>query len=286
MIYGWDLKIDGTGMKDALGRGDDWPNPEYPRFTPEQKAAWDDAYNPKNEKFLAAKLTGKDLVRWKYQRYIKDYLRCIAAVDENIGKMLDYLEESGEMDNTIVIYSSDQGFFLGEHGWYDKRWMYEESLRMPFIMAWPGHIKPGTKINQLIQNIDYAPTFLDAAGVDIPCEVQGYSMLPLFESKDADWRDAIYYSYLEIGEHNVPRHDGVRTDRFKLMHFYDNDDWDLYDLMEDPQEMRDVIDDPIYAEVRDEMIKRYHAERKRYKAMPIGWGPEKMYVPINPLNNK
>ncbi len=267
MMMGWDLKIDGTGIEDALGR--DWDNPEYDRMTPEQKAKWDAAYEPKNKQFIEDMPEGKELVRWKYQRYIKDYLRCIASVDDNIGRLLDYLESAGLKDNTLVVYSSDQGFFLGEHGWYDKRWMYEESLRMPLIMSLPNRIKPGTRITRLVQNIDYAPTFLELGGIEPPDDMQGYSLLPLFEQELPDWRDTIYYHYYEQGEHNVPRHDGVRTHRYKIIHFYDHDDWDLYDLEKDPNEMHDVYDDPEYKEVRTMMKRRYRAMRKRYDLPPL-----------------
>ncbi len=267
MMMGWDLKLDGTGIKDALGR--DWDNPEYKRLTPEQKAMWDAAYGPKNKKFLEDMPKGKDLVRWKYQRYVKDYLRCIASVDDNIGRLLDYLESTGELENTLVAYSSDQGFYLGEHGWYDKRWMYEESLRMPLIMCWPARIKGGMRVTELVQNIDYAPTFLKAAGIEPPEEMQGDSLLQLFDQKNPDWRDTIYYHYYEQGEHNVPRHDGVRTHRYKLIHFYDDNDWDLYDLEKDPHEMRDVFNDPVYTEVREMMIRRYRALRKHYDLLPL-----------------
>ena len=266
MIMGWDLKVDNSGMEDALGR--DWPNPEYKRFTPEQRKQWDAAYNPKNEKFLKEKPTGKALVRWKYQRYMKDYLRCVKAVDENIGRMLDYLEKTGLMDNTIVVYSSDQGFYLGEHGWYDKRWMYEESFRMPLVMSWPKRIKSGTREKHLVQNIDYAPTFLDAAGVSIPCDVQGDSLLELFERKNPDWRDTLYYHYYEEGEHNVPRHDGVRNERYKLIHYYDEGAWELFDLTKDPHELKSVYSDPAYQTTREMMTRRYHAMRQRYDVPP------------------
>ncbi len=267
MIMGWDLKVDGTGVKDALGR--DWDNPEYPRLTEEQKAAWDAAYNKRKREFLEKKLEGKDLVRWKYQQYMKDYLRCVAALDENIGRLLDHLEKTGEIDNTIVVYSSDQGFYLGEHGWYDKRWMFEESLRMPLLMSWPGRIHPGSRIAQLVQNIDYAPTFLVAAGVQPDCEIQGDSLTPLFDTDHPDWRDAIYYHYYEQGEHNVPRHDGVRTHRYKLIHFYDQNDWELLDLQNDPLELRDVSEDPAYKDVLDRMKGRYHALRRQYDVAPL-----------------
>jgi len=246
MIYRYDLKVDGYMVPDLLGRT--MNNPELGRMNSEQRAAWDAAYGPKNEAFRNAKLAGKDLVRWKYQRYIKDYLRCVASVDDNVGRVLDYLDQSGLADNTIVVYSSDQGFYLGEHGWYDKRWMYEESFRMPFVVRWPGVTKAGVRVNALAQNIDFAPMFLDAAGVTIPSEMQGVSLRPVMAGqKPGDWRDALYYHYYEIGEHNVPRHEGVATERFKLIYFYDADEWELFDLEKDPHEMKSVAAAPAYA---------------------------------------
>jgi len=190
-------------------------------------------------------------------------------VDENVGRMLDYLESTGEINNTIVVYSSDQGFYLGEHGLYDKRWMFEESLRMPLLMSWPGKIKAGTKVKELVQNIDYGPTFLEAAGIEPPEEMQGESLLPLFEQENPDWRDAVYYHYYEQGEHNVPRHDGVRTHRYKLIHFYDDNDWDLYDLEKDPNEMRDVYESADYKDVLENMTRRYRSIRKQYDVEPL-----------------
>ena len=267
MMMGWDLKVDGTGIKDALDR--DWNNPEYKRLNPEQKKQWDAAYDPKNKKFLEANLKGKDLIRWKYQRYMKDYLRCIAAVDENIGRLLDYLEKTGQIDNTIVVYSSDQGFYLGEHGWYDKRWMYEESFRMPLVMSWPKRIKPGTRVQKLVQNIDYAPSFLEAAGIEPPDDMQGDSMWPLFDRKYPDWRDTLYYHYYEQGEHNVPRHDGIRTMRYKLIHYFDNKEWELFDLEKDPHELKSVWSDPEYTDVKFMMTHRYYAMRKQYDVPPL-----------------
>jgi len=267
MMMDFDLKVPGTDIKDALGRNTE--NPEYKRMNAEQKAAWDAAYGPKNKAFLENMPTGKDLVRWKYQRYMKDYLRCIASVDDNIGRLLDHLESTGEMDNTIVVYSSDQGFYLGEHGWYDKRWMFEESFRMPLLMCWPERIAAGTRVSQLVQNIDYAPTFLEAGGVTPPPDMQGDSLWPLLDEKNPDWRDALYYHYYEKGEHHVPRHDGVRTARHKLIHFYDQGEWMLVDLEKDPLELRNVWDDPAYAETRKRMLDRYHALRKEFDAPPL-----------------
>ncbi|MCZ6792891.1 MAG: sulfatase-like hydrolase/transferase [Planctomycetota bacterium] len=230
-------------------------------LTPEQLKAWNAAYGPKNAAFEAANLQGKDLVRWKYQRYIKDYLRCIAAVDDNIGRLLEYLDDKGLARNTVVIYSSDQGFYLGDHGWFDKRWMYEESLRMPFIVRWPAVIKPGSVNRHLVQNLDFAETFLDLAGAEIPGDMQGRSLVPLFKGESpADWRQSIYYHYYEFpGAHSVRRHLGVRTERHKLIHYYTIKEWELFDLEKDFDELRSVHADPAYASVRHEL----EAELKR-----------------------
>ena len=261
MMYDYDLKVTGSKETDALGRS--FENYERQRMTPEQRRKWDAAYDPKNEKFKAANLTGKDLVRWKYQRYIKDYLRCIASVDDNVGRLLDYLDANGLADNTIVVYSSDQGFYLGEHGWYDKRWMYEESFRMPFLIKWPGVTKAGERTRGLAQNIDFAPTFLDAAGVSVPADMQGTSLKPLLNGKTPSaWRKSIYYHYYERGEHHVPAHEGIRTDRYKLIHFYDTDEWELFDLEKDPQEMVSVYSDVGYAPI----VRTMKAELARLKA--------------------
>jgi arylsulfatase A-like enzyme len=223
----------------------------YGRMTEEQRAAWDAAYDPKNEAFLNANLEGDDLVRWKYQRYMKDYLSCIASVDDNVGRLLDYLEETGLDKNTVVFYSSDQSFYLGEHGWFDKRFIYEESLRTPLAARWPGVIKPGSEATVLVQNLDCAETFLDIAGLPVPENMQGRSMVPLMHGETPDdWRKSIYYHYYE-GEgkvHNVYKHYGVRTDRYKLAYFYTLDEWEFYDLEKDPNEMKSEYDNPAYAE--------------------------------------
>jgi arylsulfatase A-like enzyme len=239
------------------------------RMTGDERAAWDAAYGPKNREFIESDLSGRDLVRWKYQRYIKDYLRCVAAVDDSIGRLLDYLEKSGLAENTIVVYSSDQGFYLGEHGWFDKRWMYEESLRQPLVMRWPGMIRPGTRIRQLTQNIDFAPTFIQAAGLEVPQDIQGKSLVPLFADTDPPWRDAIYYHYYDGGRHGVARHYGVRDDRYKLIHFYDTDDWELYDLQHDPNEMRSEYKNPEYRAIAERMKSKLAALRSRYRVPPI-----------------
>ena len=252
-----------------------------PELTDEQLVAWDAAYDPKNEAFRAANLTGDDLVRWKYQRYIKDYLRTIASVDDNIGRLLDYLDDAGLAENTIVVYTSDQGFYLGDHGWFDKRWMYEESLRTSLIVRWPGVVAPGSENNDLVQNLDFAETFLDVAGVAIPDVMQGRSLRPLLEgTTPTDWRDAIYYQYFEYpGWHMVRRHYGVRTLRHKLIYYYEIDEWELFDLVADPRELHSVYDDPQYAEVVTDLKDRLERLRAQY-AVPdedrvpyVDWPP-------------
>lgn len=192
-------------------------------------------------------LSGAELKKWKYQRYMQDYLACIAAVDDNVGRFLDYLEKSGLAKNTIVIYTSDQGFFLGEHNFFDKRFMYEESLRMPFMVRWPGHIKPGTITRGMVLNVDFAPFMLDAAGLKTPADMQGRSFLPLVTGKEIrDWRTSMYYRYYHPGDHNVAAHYGIRTLRFKLIYFNKLDQWELYDLRKDPFEMHNLYQDPAY----------------------------------------
>ncbi len=233
----------------------------------EQLKAWNAAYEPKNEAFRKANLQGKDLVRWKYQRYMKDYLRCVAAVDDNVGRVLDYLDEAGLADNTIVIYTSDQGFYLGDHGWFDKRFMYEESLRSPLLVRWPGHVKAGSVNTDLVMNLDFPETFLDYADVPVPSDMQGTSLRPLLEGgHPKNWRDAFYYHYYEFpGAHSVRRHYGVRTTRYKLMNFYNIGEWELYDMEKDPHEMHSVYGDPAYADITQDMKQKLAALRKQLK---------------------
>lgn len=233
----------------------------------EQLAKWHEAYDAENEAFRKANPKGKDLVRWKYQRYMKDYLRCVAAVDDSVGQMLDYLDESGLAENTVVFYSSDQGFYLGDHGWFDKRFMYEESLRMPFLCRWPGVTKPGSVNDDLVQNLDFAETFLDIAGVEIPKDMQGRSIVPLLKGETPkDWREAIYYHYYEYpAVHAVQRHYGVRTNRYKLIHFYNIDEWELYDLKSDPDELRNVVNESQYKEVVADLKSKLTDLREKYE---------------------
>ncbi len=232
----------------------------------QQKLVWDAAYGPRNAAFKAQNLTGDALVRWKYQRYLKDYLRCVAAVDDNIGRVLAYLDEQGLTENTLVVYGSDQGFYLGEHGWFDKRWMYEESFRTPLIMRWPGAIRAGSVNSDLVSTLDLPETFLAAAGVEVPSDMQGHSLLPIFlEQRPDDWRKYFYYHYYEYpAVHSVRRHYGVTDDRYKLIHFYEPDvnEWELYDRQKDPQELGSVYGDPAYAEVQARLL----AELNRLRA--------------------
>ena len=259
--WGHDFKL----LVDPYGR-DTRFNRELNRFSPEQKEAWLKAYTPKNDQMREAKLKGKELAHWKFNRYLKDYLRTIQSIDDGVGEVLDYLDENGLAENTIVVYTSDQGFYLGEHGWFDKRFMYEESFRTPILMKYPKEIKPGTEINQLIQNLDFAPTFLDYAGVEIPTDMQGESFRKVVSKETSEWRDAIYYTYYEYPSvHMVKRHNGVRTDRYKLIHFYyDIDVWEMYDLEKDPAEMNNIYYDPGYLEVKKMMHRRFDEMREKY----------------------
>ena len=276
LTWAYDLKLrkeemDGIKLPEFRSYG----TPEYNRMTPEQRAKWDAHFGPKNKAFIADYKAGnydhKKLVQWKYQRYIRNYLETVKAVDESVGRLLDYLDENQLADDTVVIYSSDQGFYLGEHGWFDKRWMFEESLTMPFVIRWPGVVTPGAKPTALIQNIDYAPTFLEMAGLDAPpeiqgAEIQGISIVPVLKDSEAQIRDAIYYAYYELGEHAVPQHFGVRTHRHKLFYLPWTDEWQLFDLERDPQEMLNVYGKPDYKDAQAELHGIYDALRSRYEA--------------------
>lgn len=227
---------------------------EYGRMTPEQKRAWDAAYGPRSAAFYRAAPKGAELVRWKYQRYMQDYLRCVASLDDAVGRLLGWLDEAGLAKNTIVVYASDQGFFLGEHGWFDKRWIYEESLRTPCLVRWPRVTRPGSACGELTSNLDFAETMLDAAGVAVPADMQGRSLVPLLRGRTpAGWRRSFYYHYYEKGTHNVAPHRGVRTSRYTLAHYYETDEWELFDLRKDPREMRSVYAEPGYAKVVAEL---------------------------------
>ena len=237
------------------------------RMTAEQLAKWNAAYGPKNAELQKQKPTGMDLVRWKYQRYVKDYLRCIRSVDDSVGRVLAYLKEAGLDKNTIVVYSSDQGFYLGEHGWFDKRFMYDESYRTPLMVKWPGVIKPGSVNSDLVSNLDFAQTFLEIAGAAQPADMQGASLVPILKGKrPADWRNSHYYHYYEFpGWHMVQRHEGVYDGRFKLINFYDVGEWELYDMKSDPKELTNQVRNPEFVGE----VKRLKAElaklRQQYK---------------------
>jgi arylsulfatase A-like enzyme len=236
-------------------------------LTPAQLQQWNAAYGPKNRAFRAAHLTGTELAHWKYQRYIKDYLRCVASVDDNVGRVLDYLDQSGLAKNTVVIYSSDQGFFLGDHGWFDKRFMYEESLRMPLLVRWPGVVQPGSTSDALVSNLDFAETFLEMAGLPVPHDMQGTSLVPLLGGHTpADWRTSLYYHYYDYpAVHMVNKHDGVRTARYKLIHFFELGEWELYDLQHDQHEMHSVFAEPAYASVARDLQAELERLRKIYR---------------------
>jgi arylsulfatase A-like enzyme len=252
MFHAYDLKLKiPKGKKDpgtgghAGGDGEKFWEADYNRLTAAQKKVWDEYYKPISDAFYKQNLKGKPLEAWMYQRYIKDYLSCVASVDENIGKLFTYLENKKILDNTIIIYTSDQGFFLGEHGWYDKRFMYEESLGIPLVMRYPEKIKSGQINQDLVMNLDIAPTVLDAAGISRPDDFQGESLLALSNERSKSWRKGIYYHYYEFpyGAHKVKKHYGIRTDRYKLIHFYnDIDAWELYDLKKDPYELENIYD--------------------------------------------
>jgi arylsulfatase A-like enzyme len=261
--WGWDFKM----VINPDGDSTEFIN-QLKRFTPKQREDWLAAYTPKNEEFKAkyATLTDEEIALWKFNRYIKDYLRTIRSVDDGVGEVLDYLEKAGLAENTIVVYTSDQGFYLGEHGWFDKRFMYEESFRTPLLMRYPKEIKSGTVIDDLVQNLDFAPTFLDYARIEVPEEMQGESFRKLVAGETGEWRDAVYYTYYEYPSvHMVKRHYGVATSRYKLMHFYyDIDEWEMYDLETDPMEMQNIYDDPAYADVREMLHKRLEELREYY----------------------
>jgi arylsulfatase A-like enzyme len=242
MYEGHDLKISTEKGVDSL-RYDPWPHVFLGRMTEEEKEKFWAAYHPKNESFF--EIDPSDTVaiaEWKFQRYLQDYLAVIKSVDESVGEVLDYLDKHGLTENTLVVYTSDQGFYLGEHGWFDKRWMYEESMIMPLAMRFPGHIQAGDKVSNLTQNIDFAPTFLDYLNIDIPEEMQGVSFRPLLENQDhQNWRKSLYYHYYEFpGFHSVRKHYGVKDERYKLIYFYDEDIWELFDLENDPMEMDNI----------------------------------------------
>ncbi len=277
MYEGHDLKMTVSRGSDSL-RHNPWTS-DFDRMTKEQRQAWNNAYRPKNDAFHDANLKGRELARWKGQRYLRDYMGTVKAVDEGVGKILDYLEENNLTENTLIVYTTDQGFYLGEKGFFDKRFMYEESLAMPLLMQYPKAIEKGTTINALTQNLDFAPTFLDFAGAEIPDSMQGKSLRPLLNNKiySEEFRDAVYYHYYDFPAfHMVKRHYGIRTEKFKLIHFYDDiDTWELYDLKKDPKEENNLYDDPTYAKIQEklheglkQLQKKYEVTNKEFQTTP------------------
>lgn len=270
MTLAYDNKIDKETLLE-LGISEPYMNySAQTRMNEKQRKNWDNAYNPVIKEFKSAYPTMNDssLMAWKYQRYMQDYLGTIKGIDENVGRLLDYLEANDLNKNTIVVYTSDQGFYLGEHGWFDKRFMYNESFKTPLLIKWPNKIKPGITEDKMVQNLDFAQTFLEAAGVTAPENMQGESLIPLLTGDNKNWnREAVYYHYYEYpGEHNVKRHYGIATKDYKLIHFYhDIDEWELYDLKKDPQEMYNAYNDPNYADVVIKMETKLKEVRKKYK---------------------
>jgi arylsulfatase A-like enzyme len=237
-----------------------------PSLNAAQRKVWDAYYEPRNAVLRDGKLQGRDLVRWRYQRYMHDYLGTVKAVDESVGRLLKYLDDEKIADNTIVIFSSDQGFYLGEHGWFDKRWIYEESVTTPLLVRWPGITKAGSRNNAIVSVLDFAETMLDAAGVPVPADMQGRSLKPILQGRTpADWRKSFYYHYYEFpGPHSVRKHYGVVTDRYKLFHFYEPEMnyWTLIDRQMDPNELKNVYDEPSYAATRQQL----HTELQRLRS--------------------
>ena len=243
-------------MEEREGLAGGW-HQIYNRLRPDEKLMWQNAYSPSIEAFRKNPPTGKDLDVWQYQRYMRDYLRCVQSVDDNVGRLMDYLRMKGLDSNTIVVYTSDQGFFLGEHGWYDKRFMYEESFRTPLIVRWPGVTKGRGETRSMVQNLDMAQTLLEMAGLPSPRDMQGKSMVPVLNGAlKGDLHEALYYHFYENGEHNVAKHLGIRTDRHKLVFFYELGEWELYDLVTDPSEMRNLYGQPQYRKLADELGSR------------------------------
>ncbi|WP_411039859.1 sulfatase [Subsaxibacter sp. CAU 1640] len=267
MYEGHDLKMTKEKGSNELAHNP-WTT-DFERMTPEQRATWDKAYQAKNDAMHDANMSPKELAIWKGQRYLHEYLATIKAVDEGVGKILDYLDANGLSENTLIIYTTDQGFYLGEKGWFDKRFMYEESLAMPMVARYPGVIKKGTEVNALTQNLDFAETFLDFAGVEIPNDMQGKSLRPLLtkNSDNDEFRDAIYYHYYDFPAfHMVKRMYGVRTERYKLIHVYDDiDQWELYDLKADPKELKNLIDDKNYDTIESKLRVRLGELQKQYE---------------------
>ena len=267
MYLGYDLKL--TKALHSTEIINDLGNWSFKRMNQKQRSTWDSAYLEKNNAYHRNPPKGKDLAYWKYRRYMQDYLGTIESVDESVGEILDYLDKNGLAENTIIIYTSDQGFYLGEHGWFDKRFMYEESLKMPLLIRYPKEIAKGKVSDEMVMNLDFAPTFLDYAAVQIPSDMQGESMRQLLKGETAvDWRNEIYYHYYEYpkGGHDVKRHYGIRTQNYKLIHYYyDIDEWELFDLKNDPHELNNLYNDQEYSDIVSDLKRELEALREKYK---------------------
>jgi arylsulfatase A-like enzyme len=260
MVLKRDLKVYADYEKDDV----------YARLDPERKKIVKAYYDKISKDFVDKKLTGKALVEWKFQRFIRDYLSTANSLDRNIGKVLDYVDKHDLKNNTVIIYASDQGFYMGEHGWFDKRFIYEQSLKTPFLIRYPGVITPGTKINELVSNIDWAPTVLDLAKSKVPSDMQGKSFVPLFNKatrEKANWRKAAYYHYYEFPQpHHVYPHFGVRTDRYTLVRFYGTENfWELYDLKTDPNELKNIYGQKQVAGLTQQLKKQLDELIAQYK---------------------
>ena len=276
MMYNHDSKVRPETIE-AMGgvtpEVEEYPNGfygPYNRANDAQKALYEPILDSINDDFRTRwpEMNDQEKMRWKYQRYMQDYLATISSVDDNVGRVLDYLDENGLTENTIVVYTSDQGFYLGEHGWFDKRFIYDESFKTPLLIRWPNRIKPGTTNAEMVQNLDFAQTFLEAAGIEAPDDMQGESLMPLLTGQDSLWtREAVYYHYYEYPSvHMVKRHYGIVTKEFKLAHFYyDVDEWELYDRIRDPQELKNVYKDPKYAETVEKLKKELAELRVKYR---------------------
>ena len=259
MLMGYDLKMFGSDDKENK-------DGNFSRMNAAQRAKVDAYYKPIEAQFNALKLQGKALTEWKFQRYMRDYLSTATSLDRNIGRTLDYLDQHGLSKNTIVIYLSDQGFYMGEHGWFDKRWIYEESFRTPMVMRYPGQVKAGTVSNRFVMNLDIAPTVLDAAGLPIPKDIQGISMLPALKNHADKVRQVLYYHYYENGEHSVSPHFGIRTKRYKLIRFYKRVvGWELYDLQKDPYEMDNKYGKKGYETIIADLYKELNRQINKFE---------------------
>lgn len=274
MYLGYDLKLylkelepDSGGDERSAKNSYGWMQGEFDRMTAAQRSAWEKYYKPITEAYYSSKPIGDEMLKWKYNRYMNDYLKTVKSVDDNIGILLNYLEKNKLDKNTLIIYTSDQGFFLGEHGWFDKRFMYEPSLAIPLVMRYPGKIKAGITTDKLVQNLDFAPTILKAAGVEVPADMQGKPLDVFFKGKDPEnWQKEIYYHFYESNAwHQVQKHFGIRTERYKLIYFYDLKDWELYDLQKDPNELDNLYRKSEYQDLANHLKKELKKLIVKYK---------------------